>query len=126
MYVYESSVKNQGWPNSGLRIMNDTLEKQNPDFKEGLSICMRFYYELLGWGSTLFVHEVKGFEEVHHFYWMFAGYKESFLFFATQNWLIKDLDLDTYQIWNTNQWHHFCLSYNKNSSYISLIKVLYE
>ena len=52
-----------------------------------------------------------------------TAYEETGLFFSGMGWIVKDLQTNGFQLWAPNKWHHFCLSFDKNSSHIRLIKV---
>ena len=38
-------------------------------------------------------------------------------------YLLKDPDTNRYDVFSPNRWHHFCMSFQKNSSYIRMVKV---
>ena len=52
-----------------------------------------------------------------------TAYEETGFFFSGMGWIVKDLQTNSFQLWAPNKWHHFCLSFDKNSSHIRLIKV---
>jgi hypothetical protein len=52
-----------------------------------------------------------------------TAYQETGFFFSGMGWIVKDLQTNSFQLWAPNKWHHFCLSFDKNSSHIRLIKV---
>ena len=53
-----------------------------------------------------------------------ANYRQTFFFFGTMNWIIKDVKLDTFLVWSTNRWHSICVAFDRANSHITFVKVL--
>ena len=111
LIVYKSNEPLQSiTPFSGITAFENTVKKST-NFERGISICVRFNYQKLTSESWVFVRP--------HLTRLFAGYAESFLFFGGKNWIVKE-------VWVPNTWHHICLSYDRETSHLSLIKVSYS
>ena len=52
-----------------------------------------------------------------------ANYRQTFFFFGTMNWIIKDVKLDTFLVWSTNRWQSICVAFDRTNSYITFVKV---
>ena len=98
-------------------LVSNGLTTQNiSNFDKGITICTRFNYKQLSTQSWIFTQGALS--------WIFAGYQESFLMFGNINWILKDPKTQSFRMWITNRWHHICLSYDRNTSHISLMKVM--
>ena len=106
-------------PLAGLKLQKDSIEKSS-NFSKGITICCRFNFKIL---SRSKVFWIKSGSSEGPTITSEAGYAESFLFFWNMNWIMKEAESQKFQIWNTNRWHHICLSFNKNTSHITFVKV---
>ena len=118
--IYESEeALNATDPFAGLKFIRNST-KQDSDFTQGVTFCVRFNFNRLSDGSTIFSVENPGRPLA---VLAFAGYQETFLFFGGMNWIVKDPESQTFRLWTTNKWHHMCLGYDRNSSFLTLIRV---
>ena len=118
LVTYESTLKiNDTNPFAGLKLVKDSIKKDT-NFEDGITICLRFYLRKLG--GVVFKHEYPGkpvFMEAQ------AIYKQSFFFFGSMNWIVKDLQRNSFIIWSTNRWHSICVSFDRKTSHLTLVKV---
>ena len=118
LLTYESTLPiNETNPFAGLKFVKDSI-KIDTNFKDGITICLRLYLRKLG--GVVFKHEYPGkpvFMEAQ------AIYKRSFFFFGNMNWIVKDLQKNSFFIWSTNRWHSVCVSFDKKTSQITFVKV---
>ena len=54
---------------------------------------------------------------------MNAAYDMTFFWFGSMNWIVRDMNRESFLAWSTNRWHAFCVSYDRMKSHITLIKV---
>ena len=61
------------------------------------------------------------------------GYEFSFFAMgnvdATQqspSWIMQEIGAKDFLMWSTNRWHQFCVSYTKNTQWVTLVKVEFE
>ena len=101
-------------PFSGLRLIPTSVSKSS-NFTHGLSFCARFNYRRLGWNSYTFFTLVP-----YKFIWLPMGNTETFFFFGKMNWILKDSD--SFRIWSTNKWHHICVSFDRISFNLKVVK----
>jgi len=120
--VYQSTLAiNAPSPQSGLRLQKESVKKLS-NFESGLSLCGRFNYKLLGDAARLFVIEGQGWSLM----WSQMQYKATFISFGDSNWIIKDVEKNTFRIWMAYKWHHMCLSYDRVNKHITFVKVTLE
>ena len=89
------------------------------DFENGITICLRFNFMTLI-GSIVFKHDRPGSPS------MFEGqanYRQTFFFFGSMNWIIKDVELNSFLVWSTNRWHSICVAFDRTTSHITFVKV---
>ena len=103
-------------PLAGLKLQKDSIEKSS-NFTQGITICCRFNFKILSRSKVFWI------KNGDHTVSSEAGYAESFLFFWNMNWIMKEAESQKFQIWNTNRWHHICLSFNKITSHLTFVKV---
>jgi hypothetical protein len=103
-------------PLAGLKLQKDSIEESS-NFSQGITICCRFNFKILSRSKVFWIKsgDLTIASE--------AGYTESFLFFWNMNWIMKEFESQKFRIWNTNRWHHICLSFNKNTSHVTFVKV---
>ena len=102
LIVYESLEPiDADSPLAGLRLQKDSVQ-QSTNFTKGITICTRFNYRILSRDQVFVIFSNKN---GYHSIGPFAGYEESFLFFWNINWIIKDPELNKFQLWITNNWH---------------------
>ena len=109
-------------PLAGLRLQKDSIEK-NTNFTSGITICTRFNYKILSRDEVFHIFSNKN---GYHKIGSEAGYEESFLFLWNINWIIKDPESNKFQLWITNNWHHICLSYDRSTSHVIFVKVIFN
>ena len=71
-------------------------------------------------GSIVFKHDRPGSPS------MFEGqanYRQTFFFFGSMNWIIKDVELNSFLVWSTNRWHSICVAFDRTTSHITFVKV---
>ena len=105
-------------PFAGLKLIKESIKKDT-NFENGITICLRFNFMTLI-GSIVFKHDRPGSPS------MFEGqanYRQTFFFFGTMNWIIKDVKLDTFLVWSTNRWHSICVAFDRTTSHITFVKV---
>ena len=71
-------------------------------------------------GSIVFKHDRPGSPS------MFEGqanYRQTFFFFGSMNWIIKNVELNSFLVWSTNRWHSICVAFDRTTSYITFVKV---
>ena len=108
---------------SGLYFQNtDTTTLQF----NSLSVCIRFNFKKLGKGNDARIFAFDWPESPKDFVYMYARYPATWMTFglyptAYGAYIIGEGD--NYNIWATQRWHHICLSFDKKSSKISLVKV---
>ena len=54
---------------------------------------------------------------------MNAAYDMTFFWFGSMNWIVKDLQRNSFIIWSTNRWHSICVSFDRKTSHLTLVKV---
>ena len=52
-----------------------------------------------------------------------ANYRQTFFFFGSMNWIIKDIELNSFLVWSTNRWHSICVAFDRTTSHITFVKV---
>ena len=105
-------------PLAGLKLQKGSVEKSSI-FTEGITICSRFNYRVLSKSIIFSIgSDVDNWKITAR-----AGYDETFLFFWNINWIVKEPDTNKFRIWTTNRWHHICLSFNKSTYQLTLVKV---
>ena len=106
-------------PLAGLKLQKDSIEKSS-NFSQGITICCRFNFKILSRSNVFWIKSgLSGGPTIASE----AGYADSFLFFWNMNWIMKEAESQKFQIWNTNRWHHICLSFNKTTSHLTFVKV---
>ena len=129
LVAYQSTLTlNATKPDAGLKLIKKSIKKDT-NFEKGITICVRFnFLALFGWDSIVFTHDnglATDWDSLSA-EWMFganAGYKRTFFVFGSMNWIVKDVELDTFLLWSTNRWHSFCVAFDRRNSYITLVKV---
>ena len=101
---------------SGIKFLKDSIVKQS-NFTKGITICTSFNFQMID-DYESWILSVDGLTIA-----LRTAYEETGLFFSGMGWIVKDLQTNSFQLWAPNKWHHFCLSFDKNSSHIRLIKV---
>ena len=101
---------------SGIKFLKDSIVKQS-NFTKGITICTSFNFQTID-DYESWILSVDGLTIA-----LKTAYEETGLFFSGMGWIVKDLQTNSFQLWAPNKWHHFCLSFDKNSSHIRLIKV---
>ena len=125
--VYQSSLTLTEAQNqlSGLYFLNTA---QPSKYSNSLSTCIRFNYKRLGSGNEarVFAFDWPGSaRNLLYFYaryphtWMSLGLYENSTAFG--GYIIGESD--KYIVWAPQRWHHICLSYDKQTAKISLVKV---
>ena len=118
--TYKSTLPlNATNPFAGLKLLKESVKKDT-NFIDGITICIRFNYrQLEGRDKTnsnfIFSHG--------HFVQAHARYQQTFFFFGSMNWLVKDVKKDSFLLWSTTRWHSLCISFDRATSHITFIKV---
>ena len=116
LVTYQSIIPlNATTPFSGLKLDKESI-KNNTNFSDGITICIRFNYRQLNINLIIFFNQHSGTKTR-------AGYQRTFLDFGGMNWMIKDLKRDSFHIWSTNRWHSLCVSFDQTTSHIAYVKV---
>ncbi len=131
--VYQSTASlNDTRPLSGLHLVND---KPGVDLTKqpGFSICGRFNFKRFT-GKQTVLFRIEGQE--WSLFRLLVGYKITFFAFgntdaygSSPSWAIREIDKrgqSHLRIWYPNRWHHVCLSYQREGSHLSLIKVTFK
>ena len=106
----------QGNSSAGLKLKKSSVLKAT-NFSEGISFCGRWNYRHLD--SILFATE-----EPQFLTKLWIAEDESYFYFGSMNRIVTNGDVnDPFRIWITNQWHHLCVSFDRKSSRLVLIKV---
>ena len=120
-------------PLAGLRLLKESI-KRDTNFTNGITICNRFNYRQLGadkiWspktgiGSYIYAQTNRGFHsESESVIKLNAAYDKTFFWFGKMNWILRDMVKDSFLAWSTNRWHGLCVSYDRKTSHITLVKV---
>ena len=99
---------------SGLKLNHQNTEKSK--FENGVSICVRIYYERLGQPSKIIHHQID------YLLWLSMQYQETILTFAGIDMFLYQPEDDNFIIWATNRWHHICLSFDKQKLFLKVVK----
>ena len=105
---------------AGLKLLANTTLQQT-SFEQGISICARFNYSQL-LHSESWVYYFGKHDWSNHAGFS-TGYHGTFLTFWNINWIVKDLNPESFQIWTANRWHHTCFSFDRNLSSVKFVKV---
>ena len=119
--VYKALLPNETlWAQSGLHFIKGT-EKFNAS--HSLTFCVRFKFKELNWSARLW--EIKVPDEVLSFMWMSPRYPATYFFFGSEggNWILKDLENETFILWHPYRWHHMCFGFEQDTGYVILAKV---
>ena len=120
LVTYKSTLPlNATSPFAGIRLLKESIKKDT-NFTNGISICVRFNYRQLGSGTFIFAQHKPG---TDLFVQAQSGYYESFFFFGKMNWILKDMKTGSFLVWSTNRWHSICVTFDRNTSHITLVKV---
>ena len=106
-------------PFPGVLLRNNSVLNSSEFFK-GITFCGRFYFLRfplllleIGLGKPVpFIRMKKN--KLDKNYWLSIGSVFS---------EIRNVQNENMPLWVTNQWHHFCLAFNVDTSHISLFKV---
>ena len=114
---------------SGLRFKSKQDEKR-PVLSNSLTVCIRFKIKRLGtWRNLASIFQIGN--EKFFFFWFLAQYPESWMGLGNSNHekesvmgrILYDPKRKDYPMWKLYTWHHICMSYSKESSHISFVKV---
>lgn len=112
---------------SGLKLKSRIMPLQN--LSNSLSICSRFKYSrlsnrILEFSDNQDMFLILKIDEVTTGEtWFGFGNMRSNTFLS---WVLKDpASEDSYNIWEANKWHHFCLSYDSTATHMNFIKVCF-
>ena len=132
--MYKSTNKILEETLSGLHYKN---EFKNITSMNNINICIRFNYKRLSPDTTstrifdiyqndktLSINKIASSFLVlparYPVTWF--GFGLSHQEFSFSNWILGEPP-DNYMIWRVNRWHHFCLSFSKYRSSITIVKV---
>lgn len=105
---------------------------------EDLTICLRFKLKILGWfeknSRLLTIANWRDSEEddgdVFNMLWLGAWYPFSFFGFGNPkrsgsyaSFLLKYPNTTEFKVWIPNKWTHLCLSYERKTSFLRVVKV---
>ena len=109
---------------SGLQFAGNVQQQKLTD----LSICGRFQYKTLAGARSRFMFIQSPTD--WSLFKLGVGYKSSFVGFGNHDshgsmpsFILQDVNSESYMIWSTNRWHHFCLSFRMSSSHLKVVKV---
>ena len=129
LVTYQSTLPlNATDSDAGLKLIKESIKKDT-NFEKGTTICLRFNFLALGTKSTVFIHDTglatdwQTFKAKSMFY-AYAGYKRTGFFFGNMNWIVKDVETDTFLLWSTNRWHSICVAFDRTHSHITYVKVI--
>ena len=126
--VYKSSLTSLKTDNiSGLHYLKEP-NQTTPSKSVSFTVCVRINYKSLLDAHVLFFHNKQA--PYNAFLWLPAMYPTTWWGFgnfekgkrAYSNWILKDPERNDFFTWTTTHWHHVCISYDKNSSVLSLVK----
>ena len=117
--LYKSTFKNKP---SSLQLDQSSVLKVT-DFEKGISVCGRFIFERFRPPQILFKAQPVKWADRENQNWFLAiwnGHSGTFMEFGNFNRLMKEGE--NYDIWSPNTWHSLCLSFDRLSSNISIVK----
>ena len=115
---------------SGLQYKKDGQE--NVILSHSLTTCIRFEFKRLSQSHLariLTIKNSKSQDIYPNFLRIYARYPETWMSFGNDelgtgyksSWILKDIFIDSYLIWEINKWHHICFAYFKSKSEVILI-----
>ena len=128
--VFRSTIEIPQETVSGIHFRNtDKVRTQNNSFTS----CIRLNYGRFSPHKEAMIFNFDfsnhTFQTTRPFLWVPATYPATWLGLGVpekenhySNWILMELP-DNYNVWITNAWHHFCLSFSKIRSSISVVKV---
>ena len=130
LVTYQSTLPlNATKPDAGLKLIKESIKKDT-NFEKGITICLRFNFLALGKKSTVFSHDTGLATDLqtfkaHSMFCQSADYKQNtFFYFGTMGWIVKDVETDTFLLWSTNRWHSICVAFDRTHSRITYVKVM--
>lgn len=111
---------------SGIKLKNGFSFKKT--FTNSLTFCTRFNFQRLGnrileFRDPLTLELLLWIRLEAKFTWF--GYGNHLVEGSYSSWLLKDPHSNNYAVWQSNNWHHLCISYNADTTYVNFIKVLH-
>lgn len=116
--VYQSTLPvNTINPMSGLRFLRDSA-KMKTNFDLGLSLCGRFNYRAFRNGPMIFSIGIE-----RKIAYLKMRLENNLIRFGGLGWIIKNLEENSFRIWEPNTWYLMCMSYNKKEKHLIFIMV---
>ena len=106
-------------PSPGMKLRGHSILNDS-EFSKGITFCGRFYFlrfpEIL---LEIGLANPTPFVKIRR-----RKVKENFWLCIGGIWFeIKNVQNENKQLWNTNEWQHFCLAFNTGTFHVSIIKV---
>ena len=130
--VYRSTLDFLEEKLSGLHFLNS---QNHSDFAQSFGLCLRFNFKRLGKSSDITKPRIIYIPSPYskrNFLTLTAEYEGAWFHFgnyerpnAYSNWVLFEPP-DNFKIWSANKWHHLCIAFEKSTSFVKLVKVLFS
>lgn len=103
---------------AGLQLIRNSALKET-NFENGISFCLRIFYQRLSRSSALFTFGKDDFGKQIKA----SMVNDGLITFGDHQFRILDAEMKTFLVWAPQRWHHFCMTFNRSNSQVSIVKV---